>query len=124
MITQAKVQQEIKSITFCVMGLSFMMIGFFVIADKFDLSVLLGTIVGSLASILNYSLYLITLRISTKYDPKKAALVIVLSKVFRLLLMSAVAFIILIIPMLHYITGIVALFFPQISRVVISILKG
>lgn len=46
---QTKLQREIKSTVFCVAGLSFIMVGFFVIVDKCDLSIILGTIVGSAA---------------------------------------------------------------------------
>lgn len=92
MITQTTIPREIASIALCVAGLSFMMIGFFVIADKFDLSVVLGTIAGSSTAILDYSLYVITLQVSTRCDPSKAVLAIVLSRVFRIVLMSTVAF--------------------------------
>jgi len=121
---QTKLQREIKSIVFCVVGLAFIMVGFFVIADKCDLSVILGTIVGSAASILNYYLQVLTVKRAVDYERDKAVLIISLSKVFRMLLMSAVAFTILLVPVLHDVTGIIALFFPQISRAVISVIKG
>ena len=117
-------QRELTRITFCVAGLSFMMMGLFVIAGRFNISVVLGTIVGSLSSMLNYSLYVITLNVSRKCDAKRAALALVLSRVFRILLVSMVAFIIFMIPMLNDITGIIALFFARISCAAIAIIKS
>ena len=101
-----------------------MMMGLFVIAGRFNISVVLGTVVGSLSSMLNYSLYVITLNVSRKCDAKRAALALVLSRVFRILLVSMVAFIIFMIPMLNDITGIIALFFARISCAAIAIIKS
>lgn len=123
MIPQTKARREIISLVLCVGGLSFTMVGLFVIADKCDLSVIWGTIVGSAVSILNYYLQIITLKCALNYERDKAILIISLSKVFRMLLMSAVAFAILLMHMLHDVTGIIAMFFPQISRAAIFILK-
>lgn len=123
MILQTKEHREISSMVLCVAGLSFTMVGLFVIADKCDLSVILGTIVGSAASILNYYLQILTLKYALNYERDKAVLIISLSKVFRMLLMSAVVVTILLVPVLHDVTGIIAMFFPQISRAAINILK-
>ena len=101
-----------------------MMVGFFMIAGKCDLSIILGTLAGSAASILNYYLRVIAFQLSAKYDAQKAIFIIWMSRMLRMLLMSAVAFVILLVPMLHDITGIIALFFPQISRAAMSIIKG
>ncbi len=121
---QTKLQLEIMSTVFCVAGLSIFMIGFFIIAGKCDLSVILGTIAGSAASMLNYYLQILTVKIAVNYERDKAVIMSRLLKVFRMLLICAAAFTILLLPELHDTTGIMALFFPQISRAVISVMKG
>lgn len=123
MTPQIKENQEVSSMVLCVVGLSFTMVGLFVIADKCNVSVILGTIVGSAASILNYYLQILTLKYALNYERDKAVLIISFSKIFRMLLMSAIVLIILLVPVLHDVTGIIAMFFPQISRAVIHILK-
>lgn len=124
MIPQAKIKQEIESTSFCVAGLSFMLIAFYIFADKFSLPVVLGTVIGSAASIGNFILNIYTAKYSAKFDQKRAAHIILLSKVIRAFLMGIIVYFILMIPMIHNITGIIALFFPQISRGIICIIKS
>lgn len=122
MISQKKMQREMVGIALCVIGLSVNLIGVFIFIGKCDLSVILGIILGGATSILNYSLYVLTMQISAKYDSQKATLITWLSKVFRMLFMIVITFIILVIPLLHNV-GIIALFFPHISRVIMSLIK-
>ncbi|SHO43722.1 hypothetical protein SAMN02745217_00331 [Anaerocolumna xylanovorans DSM 12503] len=124
MIPQAKIKQEIESTSFCVAGLSFLLIAFYLFADKFSLSVVLGTVIGSAASIGNFILNIYTAKYSAKYDQKKAAHIVLLSKIIRSFLMGIIVYFILMVPMVHNITGIIALFFPQISRGIIYIIKS
>ncbi len=124
MIQQAKIKQEIASTSLCVAGLSFLLIGLYIFADKFNLSVILGTAIGGAASIGNFALNIYTSNYSAKYDQKKAARIVLLSKVIRAFLMGIIVYFILLIPLIHNITGIIALFFPQISRVIRYIIKS
>jgi len=124
MIPQAKIKQEIASTALCAAGLSFTLIAFYIFADKFSLSVVLGTAIGAAASIGNFVLNIYTAKYAAKYDQKKATRIIWLSKAARALLMGIVAYFILLIPLIHDITGIIALFFPQISRAIIYIIKS
>lgn len=101
-----------------------MLIAFYIFADKFSLSVVLGTVLGSAASIGNYILNIYTVKYSAKYDPKKAGHIVLFSKVIRAFLMGIIVYFILIIPLLHNIAGIIALFFPQISRGIIYLVKS
>ena len=72
MIPETKIKQEIKSIALCVAGLSFLLISLYVFADKLSLSVLLGTVIGSVASIGNFILNIYTAKFSAKFDPQKS----------------------------------------------------
>jgi hypothetical protein len=101
-----------------------MMVSFYIFTDRLDLSVVLGSVVGSAASILNYALNVMTVQFSAKYDSKKAALIILMSKILRTFIMGFIAFIILLFPILHVVTGIAAMFFPQVRHVVLRIIKG
>ncbi len=123
MMSQTKVKRDIAGNVLCVSGLSFMMIGFFILSDKLDLSIALGFVIGSTASILYYFLQVLTMQISERYNLKKGALTFLLLKIFSILFISAVAFIILLVPIFHDVTGIVSLFFSQISRVIIALFK-
>lgn len=123
MIPEAKINQEIKSMTLCVAGLSFILTGVFVLMDKFSLSVLLGIAVGSAASVGNFMLNIYTAKFSAKHDQKQASSIVILSKVSRAFLMGVIAYVILLVPLLHDMSGIVALFFPQISRAILYITK-
>ena len=109
---------------FCVAGLSCMMIGFFALAGNCDLSVVLGTLIGSAASLLGCSIHAAAARVSAKCDAGKAGHIVRLSGISRALFVSMVAAVILLVPVLHDVAGIAALFFPQISRAFISFLKS
>lgn len=121
---ETKAQREIGGTTLCVTGLSFIMLSLFVFADKFDLSVILGTFIGSCASIFNYSLQVLVIRISTKCNSNKTKIMIWVLDVFRVIFIVSIAFIIFLVPLLHNLTGILALFFSQISRAIISQIRG
>lgn len=121
---QTNIQREITNTALCVVGLSLMMVSVYVLADRCDLSVVLGSIVGSAASILNYSLNVITVQFSARYDSKRAAFIILMSKILRTLLMGFIAYIILLFPTLHIITGIAAMFFPQVNHIIKSQIKS
>lgn len=125
MITfHTKAYREVYQTALCVLGLSLLMVSFYIFTDKLNLSVVLGSVVGGAASILNYALNVITAQFSAKYDPKKAASIILMSKIARTLLMGFIAFLILLFPILHVVTGIAALFFASIRHWVIKILKS
>ncbi len=124
MIPQAKIKQEIASTFLCVVGLSFMLIGLYIFADKFSLSVVLGTAIGGVASIGNFILNIYTAKYSAKYDQKKAARIVLHSKIIRAIFMCIIVYFILLIPLIHNTTGIITLFFPQISRAIIYIIKS
>lgn len=121
---QTKVKLNIAGTVLCVSGLSIMVIGFFILTDMYDISIVLGIVIGSTASILSYFLQVLAVQISEKYNLKRAALMALLSKMFGILLIIAVAFIILLMPLFNNVTGIVSLFFAQISRVIISLIKN
>ena len=59
-----------------------------------------------------------------KYGAPGASFIKKKKKTAGMLLMRAVAFAILPLPMLHDITGIAGLFFPQIIRAALSVLRG
>ena len=48
MVCQTNVKRDIAGNVLCVIGLSFMMIGFFILTDKYDLSIALGFVIGSI----------------------------------------------------------------------------
>ena len=124
MIPQAKIKQEIASTSLCVAGLSFMLIGFYIFAGMFSHSIVLGTAIGGAASIGNFILNIYTAKYSSKYDQTKAARIILCSKVIRAFLMGVIVYFILLVPQIHNTTGILTLFFPQISRPMIYIIKN
>ncbi len=123
MTLQEKLKQEIISMAFCVTGLSFILISFYIIMDKCNLSVMMGMVIGSAASIGNFILNVYTVQHSVKFDKQKASRIILLSKVIRMFLMGFIAYYILLVPLLHDFTGILALFFPQITRAFLYIIK-
>jgi hypothetical protein len=118
-----KTYREVYHTALCVFGLTLMMVSIYIFTDRLNLSVVLGSVVGGAASILNYALNVITAYISAKYDPQKAASIILMSKIARTLLMGFIAFFILFFPILHVVTGIAAMFFSNIRHWVIKILK-
>lgn len=124
MKNEINIQQEIYNTAFCVIGLSLMMVSIYIVTDRCDLSVVLGSIVGSTASILNYALNVMTVQIAVKYDPQKAASIILMSKILRTFLMGFIAYLILLFPILHIGTGLTAMFFPQVSRLIQSKIKS
>ncbi len=124
MIPQAKIKQEIASTSICVAGLSFMLIGFYIFTDMFSFSIILGTAIGGIASIGNFILNIYTAKYSSKYDPQKAARIVMHSKVIRAFLMGIIVYFILLVPQIHNTAGIITLFFPQISRAFIYIIKN
>ncbi len=124
MIPQAKIKQEIASTSLCVVGLSFMLIGFYIFSGMFSLSVILGTAIGGTASIGNFILNIYTAKYSSNYDQKKADRIVLYSKVIRGFLMGIIVYFILLVPQIHNTTGILTLFFPQISRAIIYIMKN
>ena len=73
MMYQTNVKRDIAGNVLCVSGLSFMMIGFFILTDKYDLSIALGFVIGSTASILYYFLHVLTIRIFERCNLKKGA---------------------------------------------------
>ena len=75
--------REIYRTALCVIGLSVMMMSCYIFTDRLDLSVVLGSIVGSTASIFNFALNVMTVQISAKYDSKKAGSIILASKILR-----------------------------------------
>lgn len=109
-ILPTKAYREVYHTALCVFGLTLMMVSIYIFADRLDLSVVLGSVVGGAASIFNYALNVITAYVSAKYDPKKAASIIMMSKISRTFLMGFVAFLILFFPILHVVTGIAAMF--------------
>ncbi len=110
--------KEIYQTTLCVIGLSLMMISFYIFTDRLNTSVILGSLVGSAASILNYALNVITAQVSAKYNLEKAKLIILTSKILRIFLMSFIAFIILLFPIFNTTCGIASMFFPNIRYLV------
>lgn len=82
-IFRTAIYKEIYQTILCVIGLFLIMISFYIFTDRLDSSVILGSMAGSAASILNYALNVFTVQISAKYDPRKAALIILMSKIFR-----------------------------------------
>lgn len=119
-----KAYREIYHTALCVFGLTLMMVSIYIFTDRLDLSVVLGSVVGGAASILNYALNVITAYVSAKYDPQKAALIILMSKISRTLLMGFIAILILFFPILHVVTGIAAMFFANVRHLIIRILKS
>lgn len=113
-LLQPKAYREIYRNALCVIGLWIMMIGFYFMAGRLDRSVVLGSIVGSAASLLNFVLYMLTIQIAEKHDSREASSIVLASKVLRTFLMGFVAFVILLFPALHIATGIIALFFANI----------
>jgi hypothetical protein len=120
---QTNEKMDIAGTVLCVSGLSIMVIGFFILTNMCDISIVLGIVIGSTASILSYFLQVLAGQISEKYNSKRAALVDILLRMFSILLIVTVAFIILLMPLFDNVTGIVSLFFAQISRVIISLIK-
>lgn len=121
---QIKSQQEITGTFLCIIGLLFIVLAFFIFASKCDRSVVLGAIIGCAASILNEFLAILTRQLAAKYDAKKANVVILLAYGVRVLFMSTIVLIILLLPALHDITGILALFFPLLSRAILARIRA
>lgn len=123
-IFRTAIYKEIYQTILCVIGLFLIMISFYIFTDRLDSSVILGSMAGSAASILNYALNVFTVQISAKYDPRKAALIILMSKIFRTFLMGLIAFIILYFPIFHTTSGIVSMFFSNFRYLVIKKIKS
>ncbi len=114
--------REIISTVFCVTGLSLIMLAYFVFSNTCNVSIILGTVVGSITSILNRIIQVFVVQIEKKNSQNSATFISLLN-IFRMLFMSTVAFFILTIPQLHSGTGTITLFFSQISRVIIKLIK-
>lgn len=121
-IFQTKAYREAFHTALCVIGLSLMMVGFYIFIDRFNLSIILGSVVGGAASILNYVLNVMTAH-AAKNNQLNAASIILISKIFRTFLMGLIVYLILLFPILHVVTGITAMFFANIRHWAIKILK-
>lgn len=120
----AKSYREILHTTLYVIDPWLMMIGYYALTNRFNLPIVLGGIVGSAASILNYVLNVSTVHISMAFDPKKAISIILVSKIIRAFILGLVAFTIFLSPVLHVTTGIIAMFFIRIRDIVIRAMQN
>ena len=88
----------------------------FLIASKWNYTVLLGTALGFTASVLNFFLMAITVQKAVKKeDPKERQNLIKLSHILRTFLLIAFAIIGLLIPIFNKWAFIIPLFFPRIA---------
>lgn len=115
---------EIKSVSLCVAGLTFMVLSFSIFADAFNSAIALGLITGSLVSIFNYAMKVILTYISLKHNRKKARFITISSIFCRSLVLGAAIYFIILLPSLSIVTGIISLFFAHISKWIISAVKA
>lgn len=120
MKASTQTNRDISSTILCVTGLCIIIIGFSIIFDKFDLSILGSLTIGAGASILNRYLYL-----SKQVLQKRGAdnAIVICLQLLRIAFMSAVVLILLVLPGFNVFWGISAMLFSPLSQLIIYFIK-
>lgn len=98
--------------------LSMLMQSVFLIISKWDYTVLLGNLLGYLASVGNFFLLGLTVQSAVEKEEKDAKNLMKLSSTLRLLMMFVVAIIGYVIPAFNVIAMIIPYLFPRIALAV------
>ena len=109
----------VASMTFI---LSVLLQAVFLIAGKWDYTVLLGNVLGAAAGIGNFFLMGLTVQSSLGLEVKDAKSRMKLSQMLRTLLMFAVAVVGYIVPVFNLITVVIPFLFPRIAVTVRAIM--
>ena len=87
----------------------------FLILSRWDLTVLLGTLLGAFVAVLNFFLLGLSLQKSLTYQEKKAASFMKLSKSFRMLGIVLVALFAYLAPVFSLLAAVLPLLFPRLA---------
>lgn len=109
----------VASMTFI---LSVLLQAVFLVAGKWDYTVLLGNVLGAAAGIGNFFLMGLTVQSSLGLEVKDAKSRMKLSQMLRTLLMFAVAVVGYIVPVFNLITVVIPFLFPRIAVTVRAIM--
>ncbi|MBR6881171.1 MAG: hypothetical protein IKN14_08865 [Clostridiales bacterium] len=109
------VKKETVFIATSVVIMSMLMEAVFLVLRKWELSVLLGNLLGGTAAVLNFFLMGITLQKALGKDPKDAGTMMKFSQTYRMLMLLAVAGIGVLVPVFNAVATILPLFFPRIA---------
>ncbi|MBQ6897370.1 MAG: hypothetical protein IJN70_00195 [Clostridia bacterium] len=109
----------VASVTFI---LSVLLQAVFLVAGKWDYTVLLGNVLGAAAGIGNFFLMGLTVQSSLGLEVKDAKSRMKLSQMLRTLLMFAVAVVGYLVPVFNLITVVIPFLFPRIAVTVRAIM--
>ena len=111
----ATVLNETKYIGIWVLIFSLLMESVFIVAGKWNYTVLLGNILSGSFSILNFLLMGITIQKSLEKEEKEARSMIKVSQIYRNFLLAVVASVGVLLPVFNTVAVVIPLFFPRIA---------
>lgn len=95
--------------------LSLLMEAVFIIAGAWDITVLLGNLLGLIAAVGNFLLMGITVQVSLTKDEKKAKSLVKVSQMGRLFMLLAIALIGHLVPIFNLLAVVITYLFPRIA---------
>lgn len=111
----ATVRRETLYIAAWVIIFSAVMEAVFLVIGAWDITVLVGNLVGAAAAVLNFFLMGITVQKALGKPEKEAADLMRLSQTMRMMMLFAVALIVCLIPAFHLIASLIPLLFPRVA---------
>lgn len=95
--------------------LSMLMEAVFLVVHAWDVTVLLGNLLGAFAAVLNFFLMGLTVQAATAKEEKQARMTMTLSQRGRLVILFAAAVVGVLLPCFHTVAVLAPLFFPRIA---------
>ena len=111
----ATVWKETKYISLLVFLLSVIMQSVFLVIGKWDYTVLLGNLLSSVASVLNFFLMGITIQKALQKEEKDAKTSMKLSQTYRFFLLAVIVAVGVVAPCFNTWAVVIPVFFPRIA---------
>ena len=111
----ATVKRETLYIAFWVGLLSLILQAVFLVIGKWDISVLLGNLLGGLLAVLNFFLLGLTVQKAVKKEEKQAKNIMSISQTLRSVMQFSVAAVGVLLPIFNTWAVLIPLFFPRIA---------
>lgn len=111
----ATVKRETRFIAVWVGLLSLILQAVFLVIGKWDISVLLGNLLGGLLAVLNFFLLGLTVQKAVKKEEKQAKNIMSISQTLRSVMQFGVAAVGVLLPIFNTWAVLIPLFFPRIA---------
>lgn len=112
------VKRETLYVALGVLGPSLVLELVFLLLGKWDITVLLGNLLGIAAGVLNFFLMGLTVQKAVTLDEKEASAKLKLSQMGRHLMLGAILVLAGVVPCFHLIATAITLFFPRLAVMV------